>query len=62
MLLLIHLIFSFIDTETIVQDQQRFINKTLGLEIIGSDNIITTADIMIPSMPNTPNLKVSNDI
>lgn len=39
-------------------DQQRVLNKTLGLEIIGSD-IITTADIVIPSIPSIPNLKVS---
>jgi len=49
----------FIDAEKIIQDQQRIINKTLGLEIIGSD-IITSDDIMISSIPIKPNLKVSN--
>jgi len=49
----------FIDTEKIIQDQQRIINKTLGLEIIGSD-IITSDDIMISSTPSKPNLKVSS--
>lgn len=44
------------DAEKIIQDQQSIINKTLGLEIIGSD-IITSDDIMISSTPNKPNLK-----
>lgn len=35
------------------------INKTLGLEIIGSD-IITSDDIIIPSSISKPNLKVSS--
>lgn len=52
------LIFYFIDKEKIIKDQQRIINKTLGLEIIGSD-IITSDDIMISSIPSQPNLKVS---
>lgn len=48
----------FIDTENI-KDQQKMINKTLGLEIIGSD-IITSDDIMIISAPCKTNLKVNN--
>lgn len=35
------------------------INKTLGLEIIGSD-IITSDDIIFPSSISKPNLKVNN--
>lgn len=35
------------------------INKTLGLEIIGSE-IITSDDIMIPTTPIKPSIKVSN--
>lgn len=53
--------FYFIDAEKIIKDQQTIINKTLGLEIIGSD-IITSDDIMIPSTPIKPNLKVSRNI
>lgn len=48
----------FIDAEKVIKDQQKIINKTLGLEIIGS-NIITSDDIMISSIPSQPNLKVS---
>jgi len=51
-------IFYFIDAEKIIKDQQKIINKTLGLEIIGSE-IITSDDIMISSIPSQPNLKVS---
>lgn len=52
-------LFYFIDTEKTIKDHQQMINKTLGLEIIGSD-IITSDDIMIPSRPSQPNMKVSN--
>lgn len=52
-------IFYFIDRDKVIKDQQKIINKTLGLEIIGSD-IITSDDIMIPSIPSQPNLKVSS--
>lgn len=51
-------IFYFTDTEKVIKDQQKIINKTLGLEIIGS-NIITSDDIMSSSIPSQPNLKVS---
>lgn len=51
--------FHFIEAEKIIKDQQKIINKTLGLEIIGSD-LITSDDIIItPFTPNKPNLKVS---
>lgn len=52
-------IFFFLDTDNIKEQQQK-INKTLGLEIIGSSDIITSDDIMIPSTLSKPNLKVSN--
>lgn len=51
--------YVFIDSEKIIKDQQNIINKTLGLEIIGS-NIITSDDIMIPSAPFKTNSKVNN--
>ncbi|XP_022171117.1 TATA-binding protein-associated factor 172 [Myzus persicae] len=44
------------DAEKVIKDQQKIINKTLGLEIIGS-NIITSDDIIISSIPSQPNLK-----
>lgn len=51
--------FYFIEAEKIIKDQQKIINKTLGLEIIGSDLITSDDIIMTPFTPNKPNLKVS---
>lgn len=48
----------FLGTDKNIKDQQNIINKTLGLEMIGSE-IITSDDIMIPTTFNKPNLKVS---
>ncbi|XP_050421403.1 TATA-binding protein-associated factor 172 [Adelges cooleyi] len=46
------------DIEKVIQSQQKIINKTLGLEILGS-SIITSEDIMITPVPKigTTNLK-----
>lgn len=51
-------LFYFIDTEKNIKHQQKMINKTLGLEILGSD-IITPDDIMFQPTPSNPTLKVS---
>lgn len=51
--------FYLIEAEKMIKDQQKMINKTLGLEIIGSDLITSDDIIMTPFAPNKSNLKVS---
>lgn len=48
----------FIDKEKMIKHQQTMINKTLGLEILGSD-IITPDDIMFSPTPSNSTFKVS---